>query len=488
MVPNATEVSIIITAVNACMRTSKPLSLAFICTLWISLGCGVRSCSARSCARGRQTSVSAQRTVRAMQCIVFAVLAWPSIKFFEQHANPTLEEVKKLHEVVTAFETRLKANNAKIDNLKAKLKAANSRIDKLAFSPRASRATAPQGQRRPIQLGGVVRDGLTPEQLLPTSKWVKRRPPETSVLVQVGANTHRKNAGDPDPGPSCVQLGWRSILLEPVPNVFRELQRTYQDRTSARLQLVNAAVCPESPVEPCSAGVCACHLDDICLRSSPSDLHLISPCAHMHAHPHASDDSLSSCHLLGTAMAQEMWYVDTTNATGNWGSNHSDARCLSNSGYFGWVEEIASLDKKRVFKSSSYLQHSRNSAKRCAACSQELGRPLPSNCLAKMIHRNIRRVNVHCFCMGQEQEKTLRLRGQEKAVTLLIVDAEGFDLNVLQQYPFGRLPTWRVVFEAKHMSRQSFKTAAELLGNHSYRHVTGSHGAYLSEWHHKDAP
>ena len=279
---------------------------------------------------------------------------------------------------------------------------------------------------------------LTSEQRMPTLAWVRRREADTSVLVQVGANSHRKNAADPDPGPLCVKLGWRSVLLEPIPNIFGELRHTYRDRVaSPRLQLVNAAVCAETAQQPCSQ-----------------------------------------------EMSQELWFVDTTNATGNWGSNHSDARCLRNSGLYGWVAEIASHSKRHLLGEARNLQLSRSSVRRCASCTQELGRPLPPDCVRNMIHDNIRRVDVRCFCMKDE----LRLRKAEPAVTLLVVDAEGYDYTVLQQYPWERLPPWRVVFEATHLGRSSFDQAATLLQSHGYRHVAGGVGAYTSEWHHLDAP
>ena len=285
-----------------------------------------------------------------------------------------------------------------------------------------------------------MRGNLSESQLLSTSQWVRRLPPATSVLLQVGANTHQKQHADPDPGPLCVSLGWRSVLIEPVPQVFAGLRATYATHESARLELVNAAVCADATAERCTPN----------------------------------------------AKTQAMWYVDTSNATGNWGTNRSDARCIERSGLYGWVKEIASQSKTHVESHSRLLQWSRSSARRCEACSAELGRPLPPDCVTDMIRNNLRRVDVRCYCMGRE----LRLKPSEPAVTLLVVDAEGYDYNVLAQYPWRRpgLKPWRVVFESSHLQNADFDSAAELLRSHGYRQLSGGYHRFINEWHHEDAP
>lgn len=271
--------------------------------------------------------------------------------------------------------------------------------------------------------------------------WIKRRAPESSVLVQIGANTHRKSYSDHDPGTLCVSRRWRAVLLEPVPQTFLGLKTTYAGRESERLQLVNAAVCAnktaDTPAATCSA-----------------------------------------------TASQAMWYVDASNATGNWGTNHSDARCVQNSGMYGWVNEIASLNRRYVLGRSYLMGPSRSSTLRCQRCARLLGRPLPGDCLSRVISDNLRRADVRCFCLRKE----LRLAQGEPAVTLLVVDTEGFDLKVLQQYPFSQLPTWYVAFEAIHLGRNDYDLAAALLRRHGFVHVRGGPGASVSEWRHNGAP
>ena len=75
-----------------------------------------------------------------------------------------------------------------------------------------------------------------------------------------------------------------------------------------------------------------------------------------------------------------------------------------------------------------------------------------------------------------------------RAVTLLVIDTEGSDLEVLRQWPFESLPTWRVVFEARHMSDQHFEEAAALLERRGFFFLGGAYGAFTSDWHHADAP
>ena len=84
------------------------------------------------------------------------------------------------------------------------------------------------------------------------------------------------------------------------------------------------------------------------------------------------------------------------------------------------------------------------------------------------------------------RKETRRLADDAPArrVTLLMIDAESNDLDVLRVYPFGRSPPCRVIFEASNMPRDEFEQGARLLRRHGYRHVEGGHGAPLSVWHH----
>ena len=297
---------------------------------------------------------------------------------------------------------------------------------------------------------------LTFSQRLPTSRWLTRRPRDESLLVQIGANSHQKNAADPDPGPACLRLGWRAVLIEPMPQAFAALGRRYSSSTNERVRLINAAICARLPRKATAA---ACDGGE----------------------------------------RRAIWFVDTSNATGNWGSNRSDARCLVGSGLYGWVAEIASLERQHLLRHSQLLHESRASERRCAACAQTLGRPLPRDCVAEMITKNLRSAQVPCLCLSRAG---LGLDGAShdaagakppplatpRAVTLLVIDTEGHDLEVLRQWPFASLPAFRVVFEARHMSDASFEQAAEHLSRHGFHYVAGAYGSYVSEWHHIDAP
>ena len=48
-----------------------------------------------------------------------------------------------------------------------------------------------------------------------------------------------------------------------------------------------------------------------------------------------------------------MWYVDLTNATGNWGSADADTRCARES----IIKEIASLSKEHVTRHRRAMTH-----------------------------------------------------------------------------------------------------------------------------------
>ena len=278
---------------------------------------------------------------------------------------------------------------------------------------------------------------LSKIQRLGAVRWLRHHNHKMSVLVQIGANNHQQSASY-DPGPYAVRRGWRSVLIEPVPQIFAALCHTYN--ATAHVQAVNAAVCA-------TAG-----------SSSKA--------------PHAR--------VCEQGAHQRIWYVDMTNATGNWGKNHSDARCVLSSGAYGWVNEIASLRRETVLNHNRLLLQSRTSAMRCAKCAADLGRPLPPDCVRDVIRANLRSHETRCLCFAEE----LQLLSHERSVTLLTIDAEGADLEVLRQWPFDALPTTRVMFEAAHLSHAQFEEAAELLERHGFRFVAGDYGAIASEWQH----
>jgi hypothetical protein len=184
-------------------------------------------------------------------------------------------------------------------------------------------------------------------------------------MVQVGANDHTIHYGNLDPGPYCVKHGWRALLIEPVPTLFANLYNQYKAHAEQhdRTRLLNAAVCNRSCV----------------------------------------------------AENRTFWSVDTSNATGNWGSNRSDARCAKAAGA-GWVSEIASLNQWHLFAMARNLQYSQS---KCDKCGRRLGKPMPPDCLSRVIPDNMVTHSVMCTCLDAE------LR-DEKSVTLLMIDTEGY--------------------------------------------------------------
>jgi hypothetical protein len=116
--------------------------------------------------------------------------------------------------------------------------------------------------------------------------------------------------------------------------------------------------------------------------------------------------------------------------------------------------------------------------KLCQSCGERLyGRKLPKWCLRHVVDKNLRSRQVECACLAGGL-------GVQGAVSLLQVDAERHDYEVISQYPFDKLPTWRVIFEATHMTGQTFNATASLLRSHGFVCVLGKHkGAAMSVWH-----
>ena len=270
----------------------------------------------------------------------------------------------------------------------------------------------------------------------PTPEWLKALDPRAASLFQIGANIHEATTyAQEDPAPLAVALGWAATLLEPMPDIFAELERRYTPRPP-RVELVNAAVC------------------DAC----------------------------------GSAPLQ-MYSVDLTNATGNWGSNDSDARCLAANagpeaciprceGASHWTSEIASLDRAHVTKHNRFFKYGPNQCRRCAA---RLERPLPNDCMRNVIVKNVKATEVHCFCAATELGKRLR-RGNR--LSLLMVDAEGHDDAVLRQFPFATIRPARVQFEANHLGWWRFHRLARHLRAWGYEMLGGTPTDYISTWHH----
>ena len=281
----------------------------------------------------------------------------------------------------------------------------------------------------------------TSVRCLLTPKWIRGLDPRAASLFQVGANIHRETSyAQGDPAPLAVERGWAATLLEPMPDIFAELERRYTPRPP-RVELVNAAVC------------------DAC----------------------------------GDAPLQ-MYSIDLTNATGNWGSNDSDARCFAANagmkacmprcnGASHWTSEIASLDRAHLERHNRLFAYGPH---QCRLCAQLLERPMPSNCMHSVIAKNIKATDVRCFCVATELERRLRLR-QGNRLSLLVVDAEGHDDAVLLQFPFATVRPARVLFEASHLTLRRFYKLARHLRAWGYEMLEGTPKAYISTWHHANS-
>ena len=276
----------------------------------------------------------------------------------------------------------------------------------------------------------------TSVRCLPTPIWVQVLDPRAASLFQIGANIHEATTYDQaDPAPLAVKRGWTATLLEPMPDVFADLERHYTPRPP-HVELVNAAVC------------------DAC----------------------------------GDAPLQ-MYSVDLTNATGNWGSNDSDARCLAANagseaciprcqGASHWTSEIASLDRAHLVKHNRFFAYGPNQCRRCA---ERLERPMPSNCMRSVIVNNLKATDVRCFCVATELGTRLP---RDERLSLLIVDAEGHDDVVLHQFPFATIRPARVLFEAHHLGLGRFFRLARRLRAWGYEMLGGMPTDYISTWHH----
>lgn len=260
-------------------------------------------------------------------------------------------------------------------------------------------------------------------------RWLLRtRLSPQPLIVQIGANDHSRDrlvetqektksakdsASREDPVPAAIVRGFRAILIEPVPQMAARLNARYPMESWGRnVTILQAAVC----------GDC-------------------------------------------TEKSRTIFSVDMSNATGNWGSNTSDTRCAVLSGV-KWVQEVGSFHAGHVIqagRSISKMGH------RCKLCSQALGRPLPSNCLSHVVSKNLRKTEVPCACL----ERTLQ---GETRVDFLMIDTEGFDYHVLQQYPFAKVPTLRVVYESTHLITSQVIAAAEMMRSLGYANVMGGLG------------
>ena len=200
-------------------------------------------------------------------------------------------------------------------------------------------------------------------RLLPElAAWVEAQPPNESLVVQVGANDGALH--EDDPVPVALARGWAGLLLEPAAAPFAALRARYAS-AAPRVRTLDAAVCPRPPD-----------------AEEPAAL--------------------------------DMWFVDLTNATGNWGSTDADARCFPDGA--AWLSELTSFSREHLMK--HHRQNNPRGGMNCRVCAYRQRRALPKNCLKRVIAANLRSVRVRCARLATE------LAGAQ-AVSLLVVDAAG---------------------------------------------------------------
>tara|TARA_B100000927_G_scaffold194090_1_gene156579 strand:- start:156 stop:515 length:360 start_codon:yes stop_codon:yes gene_type:complete len=98
----------------------------------------------------------------------------------------------------------------------------------------------------------------------------------------------------------------------------------------------------------------------------------------------------------------------------------------------------------------------------------------------RIITKNIKTTNVRCFCAATELEKRLRHR----RLSLLMIDAEGYDDAVLFQFPFATIRPARILFEPMHLRSRRFYKLARHLRTWGYEMLGGTPKDYISTWHH----
>ncbi|KAL1502906.1 hypothetical protein AB1Y20_010979 [Prymnesium parvum] len=261
---------------------------------------------------------------------------------------------------------------------------------------------------------------------LPTEEWMRWVDARRATIVQVGAHDHRASRRAEDPAPLAVRLGWRALLLEPMPAPFAALQQRYAaEAAGGRVGLVRGGV----------------------------------------------------CHRCGET-GGSLWHVDLSNASGQWGSARADGRCAREAG-LEWIAEIASLSRSHLRRHARLLAAT---PPQCAACAARWRRRLADDCLRDLIARNTAVHSIECVCLA-----TLLRAHRIAAVDLLLIDAEGHDAAVLRHFPFASVRTSRVAFESLHLSAQAFAASAARLESLGFSQLSGGRAAFLSVWRHANA-
>jgi hypothetical protein len=264
-------------------------------------------------------------------------------------------------------------------------------------------------------------------------KWVADMP-KSSFVLQIGANDHEAAgaSGQQDIVPYVISLGWHALLLEPVPYLHTKLTTRYARNPRVRTQ--QAAICP----------------------------------------PDTS--RVSKCNRSRTAV---LYYVETSNATGNWGSDEADPRCILDNPDHHHLLEVASFSVQQLLRTQGqwYTPHA------CRMCSQQLQHTLPASCLRHVVWKNVKDLRVPCACLN-------RIVRVNQPIDLLFVDAEGYDDTILYEFPFAQHQPTRVVFEPKHLGPKRFGDLVRYLRRYGYECSDVLRGAHscrqsigTSVWH-----
>tara|TARA_Y100000741_G_scaffold365242_1_gene361293 strand:+ start:9242 stop:10060 length:819 start_codon:yes stop_codon:yes gene_type:complete len=236
--------------------------------------------------------------------------------------------------------------------------------------------------------------------------------PKTSFVLQIGANDHEAvgASGRQDIVPYVISLGWHALLLEPVPYLHARLTAKYAGNPRVRTQ--QAAICP--PGTP----------------------------------------NVFKCNRNRTAV---LYYVETTNITGNWGSDEADPRCILDNPDHHYLLEVASFSVQQLLRTQGQW----HTPYACKMCSQRLQRKLPSSCLRHVVWKNVKDLHVPCACL----KRVVRMN---QHIDLLFIDAEGYDDIILREFPFAQQQPTRVVFEPKHLGPTRFADIAHYLRGYGY--------------------
>ena len=105
---------------------------------------------------------------------------------------------------------------------------------------------------------------------------------------------------------------------------------------------------------------------------------------------------------------------------------------------------------------------------------------MPSDCMHSVITKNLKATSVRCFCTTTELGPRLR---HGLHLSLLMIDAEGYDDTVLLQFPFAAIRPARILFEAHHLRPRRFYRLARYLRTWCYEMLGGTPTDYISTWH-----